>query len=173
MVRYRDRCSQSHDAWAETSNGAIRGSPVQQVYAACGGIVQDLPLVCSDARREFIDGDGVWLGDLGFGRGQSQRTSVELSTHSDLRGGDVRLGDNGGGACIGGDQGHEKVDPNHIDNVRCHLCQSNLEASLLGRLPCGVAMNEQQSVPREGLLRKGCCVLDGSLIHIAARTGTS
>jgi hypothetical protein len=113
------------------------------VYAACGVVVQDLPLVCTDARRKFIDGGGVWLGDLGIGRSQSQRTSVELSTHSDLRGGDVCLGDDGGGACIGGDKGHEKVDPNHLDNVRCHLYQSNLEASLLGRVPCGVAMGGQ------------------------------
>ena len=105
--------------------------------------IQDLPLVCTDARRKFIDGDGVWLSDLGIGRSQSQRTSVVLSTHSDLRGGDVRLGDDGGGACIGGDQGHEKVDPNHLDNVGCHLYQSNLEANLGGRVPCGVAMDEQ------------------------------
>ena len=143
VVQCRSRRSQSHGAWAETSNGAIRESPVRQVYAACGVVIQDLPLVCTDARRKFIDGDGVWLSDLGIGRSQSQRTSVVLSTHSDLRGGDVRLGDDGGGACIGGDQGHEKVDPNHLDNVGCHLYQSNLEANLGGRVPCGVAMDEQ------------------------------
>jgi hypothetical protein len=42
--------------------------------------------------------------------------SVELSAHSDFRGSDVRFGYDGG-ACIGGDQGREKTNPNHLYDI--------------------------------------------------------
>jgi hypothetical protein len=77
---------------------------------------------------------------------------VKLSAHSDLRGSDVRFGDDGD-AHIGSDQGSEERDPNHLDDVTSHLYQSNLGASLIDRGPCGVVLCEQQNWSRER--RKG------------------
>jgi hypothetical protein len=74
-----------------------------------------------------------------------------VSANSDFCSSDVRFGD-GGGACIGGDQGHEKVDPNHLDNVRCHLDRSNLETGRLGRVPCGIAKEEQYVGRERGII---------------------
>lgn len=39
----------------------------------------------------------------------------------------MSFGDDGG-AYIGGDQGREEIDPDHLDDVRIHLCQSSLGA---------------------------------------------
>jgi hypothetical protein len=70
-----------------------------------------------------------------------------MSAHSDFRGSDVRFGDCGS-TCIGGDQGSEEIDPNDLDNARDHLYRSNRGASPIGRVPCGVVMDEQLSWSR-------------------------
>jgi hypothetical protein len=98
-----------------------------------------------------------------------------VSAHSDLRGSDARFGDDGG-AHIGGDQGREETDPNHLDDVTSHLYQSNLGASLVDRGPCGVVLCEQQNWSRGR--RKGKMLYDRWLaarggIHIVARTSSS